>query len=282
MSTIQTINVNRIDPDSTINVRRQGVEENVQKVKESIQQHGYWPDQPIIVRPHPDSKSEYDYQNVTGQCRLKACLELRLGEIPAFILELNDDEAIQRSWLENEVRGDLTYSDRAYWVERIYKRYNGEGYTSEEALGLAAQYLGVTVQTVMRYYTLSALPQDLKKMVDQGALPTGLAVRIVRNTYDGSRFKQSQEAMRTRASWILGFDRDTREHAIKAIEHLGHSATIADLTANVTQRRRDARRVVEYAIPTELYNDLIEWGQERGLDDEHTIIGQMVADALRR
>lgn len=97
MSTIQTIDVNRIDPDSTINVRRQGVDDNVQKVKESIQQHGYWPDQPIIIRPHPDPKSEYDYQNVTGQCRLKACLALGLEEIPAFILELNDDEAIQRS-----------------------------------------------------------------------------------------------------------------------------------------------------------------------------------------
>lgn len=110
MSTVQIIDVNRIDPNSTINVRRQGVEENVEKVKASIQQHGYWPDQPIIVRPHPDSGSTYDYQNVTGQCRLKACLALELEEIPAFVLELNDDEAIQRSWLENEARGDLTYS----------------------------------------------------------------------------------------------------------------------------------------------------------------------------
>lgn len=282
MSTIQIIDVNHIDPDSTINVRRQGVDDNVQKVKESIQQHGYWPDQPIIIRPHPNPNSEYDYQNVTGQCRLKACLALGLREIPAFILELNDDEAIQRSWLENEVRGDLTYSDRAYWVERIYKRYNGEGYTSEEALGLAAKYLGVGVDTVMRYYTLSALPQDLKEMVDQKALPTGLAVRIVRNTYDGSRFKQSQEAMRERTSWILGFDRDTREHAIKAIEQLGHRASIADLNANVVKRSRESRRVVEYAIPTELYDDLLQWGLERGLDNEQIIIGHMIAETLKR
>ena len=41
MHTIQTIDVNRIDPDSPINVRRQGVDENVEKVKASIQQHGY-------------------------------------------------------------------------------------------------------------------------------------------------------------------------------------------------------------------------------------------------
>ena len=31
MQTIQTIDVNRIDPDSTINVRRQGIDENVEK-----------------------------------------------------------------------------------------------------------------------------------------------------------------------------------------------------------------------------------------------------------
>ena len=105
MNTVQMIDLTAIDPDSTINVRRQGVEENVEKVKASIQQHGYWPDQPIIVRPHPDSNSTYDYQNVTGQCRLKACLALGLEEIPAFIDELDDNEAIQRSWLENEIRG---------------------------------------------------------------------------------------------------------------------------------------------------------------------------------
>ena len=154
MSLVQNIKIGCIDPDSEVNVRRQGIEQNVEKVKASIQQHGYWPDQPIIVRPHPNPASAYDYQHVTGQCRLKACVEIGLEEIPAFILELNDDEAIQRSWLENEVRGDLTYSDRTYWTERIFKRYSGEGYTAEEAIELAAKYLGKKPDTVMRYYSL--------------------------------------------------------------------------------------------------------------------------------
>jgi len=282
MTTVQTIDVKRIDPNSTINVRRQGVEENVEKVKASIQQHGYWPDQPIIVRPHPDSGSGYDYQNVTGQCRLKACLALGLGEIPAFIHELTDEEAIQRSWLENEVRGDLTYSDRAYWVERIYKRYSGEGYTGQEALELAAKYLGVTTPTVMRYYTLSVLPEDLKQMVDRGSLTSQIAVSIVRNTYDRARFKQSQEAMKERASWILGLDRDNRKHAIKALEQLGHEASIADLNAYVTKKSQESKRVVQYAIPVELYDDLLQWGQERELDDEQEIVRKMIMESLRR
>lgn len=282
MHTIQTIDVNRIDPDSPINVRRQGVDENVEKVKASIQQHGYWPDQPIIVRPHPDNNSKYDYQNVTGQCRLKACLALGMADIPAFILELDDDEAIQRSWLENEIRGDLAPSDKAYWTEKIYKRFNGSGYTADEAIELAAKYLGVTVQTVVGYYRLVSLPETVKEMVDKGILTQKLANAIVLHTYDRYRFKQSQKTMEERASWILNLDRDNREHAVRALQRLGHKASITELTAEVVRISKDSRRVVEYAIPLELYDDLMEWGQERGLENESEIIGRMVGESLRR
>ena len=282
MSTVQQIKTNQIDSDSKINVRRHGIEKNVEQVTDSIREHGYWPDQPIIVRPHPDSESRYDYEHVTGQCRLKACLKLGLEEIPAFILELNDDQAIQRSWLENEVRGDLSYSDRAYWVEKIYKRYSGDGYTGQEALELAAKYLGVKVPTVMRYYTLSALPDDLKQMVDQGSLTSGNAVAIVRNSYDASHFEESQDTMKERASWILGLDRDKREHAVKALEKLGHKASIPDLTSYVTDKISESSRVVRYAIPSDLHDKLMQWGKSRGLEDEATIIGHMVTNVLKK
>ncbi len=282
MNDVTRIKVGDIDPKSTINVRRQGIEENVEKVKSSIEEHGYWPDQPIIVRPHPASESQYNYESVTGQCRLKACLALGLQEIPAFILTLNDDQAIQRSWLENEVRGDLTYSDRAYWTERTFKQYSGKGYTGQEALELAAKYLGVTVPTVMNYYSLCGLPEDLKQMVDQGTLTVRTAVAIVKNTYDISRFEESQETMKARASWILGLDRDSREPALEALKQLGHKASIADLTAHVGKEISASRRNVQYAIPDDLHDELLHWGKSRGLADEATIISHMVAETLRR
>lgn len=282
MTTVQNISISAIDPKSTINVRRQGVDANVEKVKTSIRAHGYWPDMPIVVRPHPDSESDYAYEHVTGQCRFKACLDLGMEEIPAFVFDLNDDESIQRSWLENEARGDLSYSDRAYWTERIYKKYAGAGHTSGEALEKAAEYLGVGKQTVMRYYTLVALPDDLKETVDQGILSNGHAIAIVRNTYDGAWIEQSQEKMRERASWLLGLDRDNREHAVKALEDLGHGATIAELSKYVGERTDQNKRVVQYAIPSELHDYLLEWGKVRGLDDEATIVSHMIADVLRR
>ncbi len=205
-----------------------------------------------------------------------------MDEIPAFILELDDDEAIQRSWLENEIRGDLAPSDKAYWMEKIYKRYNGSGYTADEAIELAAKYLGVTVQTVVGCYRLVSLPDTVKEMVDKGILTQKLASAIVLHTYDRYRFKESQQAMEERASWILNLDRDNRENVIKALQRLGHKASIAELNTEVIRISKDSKRVVQYAIPMELYDDLLEWGKERGLDDEQTIIGHMVAESLKR
>lgn len=281
MSTIQTIDVNRIDPDSTINVRRQGVDDNVQKVKESIQQHGYWPDQPIIIRPHPVSTSKYDYENVTGQCRLKACLALGLEGIPAIIVELDDDQAIQRSWLENEIRGDLSAGDKAYWTEKIYKRYEGNGYTSEEAMELASKYLGVGVPTIEKYYRLVYLPKSVMELTNSKVLSETAAEAIASNTIDGRNVKRSQKAMEERASWLLGLDRGDRKYAIEVVRQLGNKASIADLNANLKKRIENSRRVVEYAIPSELYDDLLQWGLDRGLDNEQVIIGHMVAEALK-
>ena len=282
MSTVQQIKLIHIDRESSINVRRQGVEENVEKVKVSIRQHGYWPDAAIVVRPHPESSSDYDYEIVTGQCRFKACLELGLEDIPAFVFDLDDEQAIQRSWLENEARGDLAYSDRAYWAERIFKQYNGNGYTVQEALEMSADYLGVTTQTVRRYYALVVLPDDLKEMVDQGILSNSNAVTIVRNTYDGAQVENSQQAMRERVSWLLCLDRDAREQAVKSLEELGHGASIAQLDKDVKEKTEAEGLRIEFAIPRELHGRLVEWGKERGVAGETSIVSHMVADVLRR
>ena len=154
-------------------------------------------------------------------------------------------------------------------TERIYKQYSGDGYTAQEALEKAADYLGVTTQTVMRYYRLVALPEGLKEMVDSGILPSGVAGEIVRNTYDGAQVEESQQAMTERASWFLGLDRDAREHGIKSLQDLGHGASIADLSKDVNEKLEEAGLIIEFAIPRELHGRLVEWGKERGLESEN-------------
>lgn len=282
MSEVQQIDVGHIDPKSTINVRQSGVEENVDKVKTSIEKHGYWPDMAIVVRPHSNSSSGYQYEHITGQCRFKACVSLGLEKIPAFVLDMDDDEAIQRSWLENEVRGDLTTSDKAYWTEKIYKKFNGEGCTSKEAIEKAAQYLGVTVTTVMGYYALVALPDSLKEMVDKGTLSQANAKTIVKNTYDVNHLKQSQQQMLERAEWLLTLERDDRTVAIDAMGKQKHGAPTKDLKEYVDKENSLRSHIISYAIPSDQYDDLIKWGKSRGLEEPSTIISHIVADTLKQ
>lgn len=287
MSEIKSIKVSTIDPKSTVNVRRTAVKENVEKIKASIKEYGYWLDYPITVRPHSNPASKYQYEYVRGQCRLKACIELKLEEIPAVIKELDDEQAIQQSWLENEARGDLTASDKTYWVEKIYKRYAGSGHTNKEALELAARYLGVTVQTARLYYMFVVIPEDLKERIDQKILPEKYARVIAKTTMDSltrndQKFRESQDRMRERADWIINLVRDHRDYATEALEVLGSKASIADLNNEVEKKISQEKRILKITIPEELHDQLLEWGKNRGLKDEETIISHMLAEILRK
>jgi len=282
MSEVKNIKVSSIDPQSRVNVRRTAVEANIERVKSSIEQHGYWSEQPIAIRPHPDPSSGYQYEYIIGQCRLKACLELGLEEIPAIVAELDDDEAIQRSWLENEKRGELTTSDRSYWVQRIYKKYAGSGHTEKEALDLAAKYLGVTPQTAMNYYGLVVLPGDLKEKVDQGILPQGHALAIAKNTVDFRNLENSQDKMRERAEWFSSLERDHRRYFPDVLEKLSSDTSVKDLDKELERIISEKERTLEVTVPGELWEDLLRWGEERGLKDIKTIVSHMMADTLRR
>lgn len=281
MSNVQNIQTGSIDPDSTVNVRLRGVDENVEKVKASIERFGYWPEYPIVVRPHPNPESGYEYEHVTGQCRFKACLASGVVEIPAFVLDLSDDEAIQRSWGENEARGDLSYSDKSHWVEKIFKKYSGDENTATEALDMAAKYLGVSVQTAKNYYTLAVLPEDLKDMVDRGALPTTVARSIVKNAYRGARIPESQQTMRERAEWYLDLNREHRKYAEDALKDCGHNDSVESLDARIKDKITASELTVEYKIPGELHSELLKWGKGRGLEKESEIVARMVVDAIR-
>ncbi len=287
MSEIKSIKVSSIDPKSTVNVRRTLGEESLEKIKVSIKEHGYWLDYPITVRPHSNPASKYQYEYVKGQCRLKACIELGLEEIPAVIRELDDEQAIQLSWLENEARGDLTATDKTYWVEKIFKGYEGEGHTAKEALELAAKYLGVTVQTARLYYMLAVIPEDLKEKIDQKIVPEKYARVIAKRTMDSvsrndEKFKKSQDRMKERADWIISLVREHREYAIEALEALDPKASIADLNNEMEKKISQEKRTLKITVPEELHDELLKWGKDRGLKNEETIISHMLADILRR
>ncbi len=281
MDEVLDIQTASIDPDSTVNVRKSQIEESVEKVKASIEQHGFWRTCPIIVRPHPDSSSQFQYEVVIGQCRLKACLELGHETIPAVEQEIDDDAAIRQSWAENEGRSNLTKSDKAYWVHRMVLRYTKEGKSLAESRDIVANFFGMSPQSVMNYDPLVALPEEVAKRMDDASLKVQDAIAIAKFSHYPVAPERSREIMKERADWIMTLGTDDSKRARKALKQLGPAASIDDLQKAVHQSSTTESGTVEVAIPQALHGKLIEWGNERGLTDEATIIAHMIAETLR-
>ena len=283
MAEIKDIPIGSIDPESTVNVRRSQIEQSVAKVKASIAEHGYWRNNPISIRPHPDSSSQFEYEVITGRCRLGACLELGLEHIPADIHEVDDEAAIRQSWAENEGRSDITPSDKAYWVHKIVTRYAREGKTLTECREIAAKFFAMSVQTVIQYHPMAFLPEEVKKMMDDGSLRIQDAKAIAKSTYDWSNPERSEEAMKERAEWVMGLNRDEKKECAQVLQKLSPAASVEDLDNEVKNRVRQQTTIVQVAIPEDLRGELVRWGEERGLidTDEATIISYMVIETLR-
>ena len=176
---------------------------------------------------------------------------------------------------------DLTQSDKAYWVEKIYTKYNGNGHTSQESLELAAKYLNVTPQTAQNYFTLVALPESLKEMVDKSVLSQAFATQLVRNTYNKMHLEESEEEMKKRADWYLKLQDTERKYASKALNELKHGATIEQLTSYVADKMSQENQKVEFTIPERLKNNFYKWGEQQGLDDTQSILSHMVSETLK-
>ncbi len=67
----------------------------------SIQEHGIL--QPLLVRPLPSG----EYELVAGERRYRAAQDLKLDKVPVVIRDLDDQDAVQVSILENLQREDL-------------------------------------------------------------------------------------------------------------------------------------------------------------------------------
>lgn len=284
---IQEIAIASIDPESTVNVRRSEVEESVEKVKASIAEHGFWRNNAITIRSHPDSSSDYKYEVIAGQCRLRACLDLELDEIPAIIQEIDDDEAIRRSWAENEGRSDITKGDKAYWVKTIVQRAWDEGRSRKECFEIAAKFFAMSVQSVKKYFPAGFLPREVRDMVGEGKpLRMVDAEAVGKSAYLLIDEDEADEKMKERADWIANLpDKAHKDEAIKALNNSKAQATVDELDAKVQEEieKQAAKVEVAIVIPEALHGKLLQWGEQQGLGDadDATIISHMITKTLQ-
>lgn len=140
-------------------------EERLKGLASSIKEKGLL--QPIVVRKKDDR-----YEIVAGERRFRACLIAGLKEVPAFIKDYDDSEALEAALIENLQREDLNPVEIATVYERFIKDF---GYTQQEL----ADKIGIDRSTVANFLRILNLPDWIKELIIEGKLTQGHARSLV-------------------------------------------------------------------------------------------------------
>lgn len=254
---LQAIPVEHVEP-GRFQPRRRFDEDEIEALAASVREKGIL--QPVVVRPHPDRAGVYEL--IAGERRWRAAQRAGVHEIPAVVRELADSDALEIALIENIQRQDLTPLEEAQGYRRLLDEF---GHT-QEAL---AKVVGRSRSHVANMMRLLGLPDEVKSLVEQGALsagharallnardPAGLARDVVRR---GLNVRQTEQLVRREAE-DGGRSRGKRAAPAKSTDvlHLERDMT-ARLGVRVAIEDRDGRGrlIVEYKTLDQL-EDVLE------------------------
>jgi ParB family chromosome partitioning protein len=155
-----TLPVTLIDPNP-FQPRRTFDPLELSALVQSIQQHGVV--QPIVARKVGDR-----FQLVAGERRLRAAQEAGLAEVPASVIEADDQKVFEIAIVENLQRTDLNAIEKARAFRDYLERF---GATQDEL----AMRLSLDRSTVSNFIRLLELPPSIQQTVEAGKLSQGHA-----------------------------------------------------------------------------------------------------------
>ncbi|WP_024832687.1 nucleoid occlusion protein [Ruminiclostridium josui] len=129
----------------------------LEELCDSIKQYGVL--QPINVR----RLSHGTYELVAGERRLRAATMAGLKEIPAIIINVDDNDSAVMALIENLQREDLSYMEEAEGYSNLI---NEHGFTQEEL----AQKIGKSQSTIANKIRLLKLSPLIKKILSDNNL----------------------------------------------------------------------------------------------------------------
>ena len=157
---INLITVNPYQSRSNFN------EESLKELTTSIKNIGVI--QPITVR----KIKKNSYQLISGERRLKACRNLELNNIPAYIRTANDQESLEMALIENTHRQDLD----AIEIAVSYKRLIDEINLTQEELSTK---IGKDRTTITNYLRLLKLNPIIQSGIKDGFISMGHGRSII-------------------------------------------------------------------------------------------------------
>lgn len=137
-------------------------QEKLQELADSIRQHGLI--QPLTVR----KLSSGYYQIIAGERRWRAARLAGLEEVPAVIIEADDQKAMELAMIENLQREDLNPIEEAEGYRALTETY---GMTQAQA----AESVGKSRSAVANSMRLLELEESIRKAVEEGIISAGHA-----------------------------------------------------------------------------------------------------------
>lgn len=160
-----TVNINDIEPNRE-QPRKTFDEAALKELADSIAMHGVI--QPLLVRPISDG----GYQLIAGERRWRASRMAGLTEVPVFIKEMTDKQAMEFALIENLQREDLNPIEEAEGFKLLMDTYS---LTQSEA----AERVGKSRPAVANALRLLALPVSVLALVKEGKLSSGHARTLI-------------------------------------------------------------------------------------------------------
>ena len=228
------INIDQIRPNP-YQPRKVFDDTALQELSQSIKQHGVFT--PILVK-----KSIQGYDLIAGERRLRASKLAGMSDIPAIIVDLNDQEMMEIALLENIQRENLNgiEEDKAY--EQLIQRLN---YTQEQL----ANRVGKSREHITNTLRLLKLPEDVQEYVVQKKLSMG----------------------HVRALIGLKDENMIRKIAKQAIDQGLSVRKIEQLVKDLQHKKEPEKQVEENIFIKEAKNKLEEYFQTSVKVSEHSI-----------
>ena len=147
--------------------RKTFTESELQDLASSVKEKGVL--QPILLRAVRGRAHQYEI--VAGERRFRAANMAGLAEIPALVKTLTDENAMEIALIENVQRENLNSIEEAAAYKNLMEKCSYELADVSRLIGKSESY----IRNIMR---LDVLPDDVKKMVEQGELSASHARTI--------------------------------------------------------------------------------------------------------